>query len=188
LAEGTPEDTALMTTDFSNLRNNGIADDDMQKHFKSLVLKRIPSISLPLFGLAANTTANVDHGKAAKLTMVNKGSHSVFIEIHHGEKTVYVRKTTVVWLLQEGEWVSADRLFQVRTRQPRAVSSTKTMHIAQIDTSDPIVCDNISIGNVCVFKFSMREWKVGIKSLEFCILFRKIQVLPGLLQNNISFF
>jgi len=56
---------------------------------------------LPLFDLAANTTTNVDHGKAAKLTMVNKGGYSVFAEIQHGGKTVYVRKTTVVWLLQE---------------------------------------------------------------------------------------
>ena len=169
LADGTPEDTAVMNTDFSSLRSSGIVHGDMQKHFddsKSLVLKKMPSISLPLFDVATTaTTVNDDHEQAAKLTMVNKNGHSLFVQIQRGEKTVYIRKTTVIWLLQEGEWVPSDRLFRVRAKQPHAFSTTKSTCIMQGkmqgDTFDPTVSQTISVGNVCVFKFSANEWKIG---------------------------
>jgi len=31
----------------------------------------------------------------------------------------------------------------------------------QGDASDPTVSQNISVGNVCIFKLSMNEWKIG---------------------------
>jgi len=39
---------------------------------------------------------------------------SLFIEIVTDDKTFLIRKSTAVWLLQEGERVSSDRLFRVR--------------------------------------------------------------------------
>ena len=33
-------------------------------------------------------------------------------------QSIFIRKTTAVWLLQEGERVSTDRLFRVRHKQP----------------------------------------------------------------------
>ena len=38
---------------------------------------------------------------------------------------VYIRKTTVLWLLQEGERVSSDRLFRVRATQPYDTSTSQ---------------------------------------------------------------
>ena len=47
-----------------------------------------------------------------------KYKHCNFVEIECGDKTVFIHKTTAVWLLQEGERVSANRLFRVRSKQP----------------------------------------------------------------------
>ena len=48
------------------------------------------------------------------------------------DKTVYIRKTTAIWLLQQGEMVSTD-LFRVRKTQPYHTtdSETKTSAILQ---------------------------------------------------------
>ena len=175
LAGNIPEDTEDMATDISVLKSNGIIDNSIQKHFneaKHVMLKQIPNTSLPLFDVATNTTAYNE--KPAKLTMINRSGHSVFVRIQYGDKMVYVRKTTIVWLLQEGERVSADRLFRVRAKQPYAVSTTQAMNNAQNATSDPTVSETISVGNICacfqVFSNSMEDWK----NLKLCLLFRKV--------------
>ena len=41
-----------------------------------------------------------------------------FLEINHNGKRMFIHKTTAIWLFQEGERVSADRLFQVQEIQP----------------------------------------------------------------------
>ena len=43
---------------------------------------------------------------------------SRFVEVSHVGRTIYIHKTTAVWLFQEGERVSSDRLFRVREKQP----------------------------------------------------------------------
>ena len=58
------------------------------------------------------------------------------------------KKTTAVWLLQEGERVSSDRLFCVREKQSfalPAVSTTKVICVLQNGAGTPTVCDSISI-------------------------------------------
>ena len=41
-----------------------------------------------------------------------------FIEVKHHDKIFHIYKLTAVWLFQECERVSADRLFRVRSKQP----------------------------------------------------------------------
>lgn len=41
-----------------------------------------------------------------------------FIEVKHKGETIFLRKTTIAWLFQEGERVCSDRLFRVRAKQP----------------------------------------------------------------------
>ena len=36
------------------------------------------------------------------------------MEVHCNKRTVYIHKTSAVWLLQENERVSADRMFRAR--------------------------------------------------------------------------
>ena len=74
---------------------------------------------------------------------------------------VYIRKTTVLWLLQEGERVSSDRLFRVRATQPYDTSTSQL----QPSTHDmnlrlPKISDEAEVGDMCVFD---REngWMIG---------------------------
>ena len=51
--------------------------------------------------------------KKEKLLMKNSKK---FLEVEHNGKSIYLRKTTVAWLFQEGERVCSDRLFRVRVK------------------------------------------------------------------------
>lgn len=46
-----------------------------------------------------------------------KHKHCHFVEVPCGDKTVFIYKRTAVWLLQEAERISTDRLFRVRCKQ-----------------------------------------------------------------------
>ena len=50
---------------------------------------------------------------------------SPFLEVKHENYSIFIRKTTVLWLLQESERVSNDRLFCIREKQPFSSESTK---------------------------------------------------------------
>ena len=45
------------------------------------------------------------------------------LEIEHNGKRMFIHKMTAVWLFQEGERVSAGRLFRVREIQPYTTNS-----------------------------------------------------------------
>ena len=74
-----------------------------------------------------------------------------FIEIIHNGESVFVRKTTLVWLFQEGERISNDRLFRIRLKQP--FNKTLQDDASQSeDSSLPVVNEHISLGDICVFR------------------------------------
>ena len=57
-------------------------------------------------------------------------------------QNIFIRKTTAVWLLQEGERVSTDRLFRVRQKQPYSTNvycctNTSTNSTNNIGTTIP---------------------------------------------------
>jgi len=47
----------------------------------------------------------------------------------------FIQKTTTIWLLQEGECVSTDRLFQVRSKQPYSSDITTEISTATTKTN-----------------------------------------------------
>ena len=57
-----------------------------------------------------------------------------YVEILHKGKTVYINKTTAVWLLQEGEIESSDLLFRVRNMQPFSTEPHLQKHTALCTT------------------------------------------------------
>ena len=86
------------------------------------------------------------------------------------DKTVYIRKTTAIWLLQQGEMVSTDRLFRVRKTQPyhTTASETKTSAILQ-----PTAQTSIEVGDMCVFlKAGTTKWRIG-RVLKFAYYMAK---------------
>ena len=96
------------------------------------------------------------------------------LEIVHNGKRMFIHKTTVVWLFQEGERVSADRLFRVREIQPYTTNS-KVISSSQASSSTiaarlPV----LEVGNVCVFlkKRGDSIWQIG-RVLQFAYYLEK---------------
>ena len=92
------------------------------------------------------------------------------MEVNHNDKVFHIRKTTAVWLFQECERVSTDRLFRVRSKQPY-LSNFKPDSLPSKSSSEqgtvlPRKLEVVRIGDVCVFQ-SQNEWKIG-KILQFC--------------------
>ena len=87
-----------------------------------------------------------------------------FIEIIHNDESIFIRKSTLVWLFQEGERVSSDRLFRVRSTQPyNKTLQTITKHSR--DFKLPKTDEQVSLGDLCVFKNTTinhsNQWKIG---------------------------
>ena len=88
------QDTEDVAPSIQQRAGAGIIDGDLNTHLMSLhsaAFKQLPSTDLPL--------------------MNTKSKYCLYVEIHHKGKTLYIHKTTAVWLFQEGERVSTDWLF-----------------------------------------------------------------------------
>ena len=94
--------------------------------------------------------------------MYQKKSHSPYVEVCYGQRNVYINKTTVVRLLQEGETISADWHFCVRNKQSFSSSSDKPV-CSSSDLSDnssnPVVSETLSVGDTCFFTFHQHNGK-----------------------------
>ena len=80
----------------------------------------------------------------------SKVKFSPFVEvITSSNKAILIRKTTALWLLQEGERISSDRLFRVRCKQPYShnlsdiqKANYKPIVIDDTPSSDVVVIDD----------------------------------------------
>ena len=77
-------------------------------------------------------------------------SFTPFVEVYKGESTIFIRKTTAVWLFQESERVSSDRLFRVRDKQPYSSDSVVSGQAIQKTSEIPVTTDTIQVGNLCL--------------------------------------
>ena len=103
-----PED---VVSDISQLTSVGIIGNDLSNHLATLhksTFKRLSDSSLPMF--------EVKDVVSNKKSTYSK--HCPYVEVRYNSMTLCINKTTAVWLLQEGERVSSDRLFRVRHKQP----------------------------------------------------------------------
>ena len=73
--------------------------------------------------------------------------------------------------MQEGERISSDRLFRVRSKQPFATHVYNQTN-KQKDGVKPLICATINIGDVCVFRHSEKEWRIG-RVLQFSYFLEK---------------
>ena len=111
--EGCDADVQEISHNLENISEHNLLDDTLSKklkeHHKSL-FKRLSSSTIPIYE-CVDTQNNKDKKHQKKI--------SPFLEIRtHNDQIVYIRKTTAIWLLQEGERVSIDRIFRVRHKQP----------------------------------------------------------------------
>ena len=107
--------------------------------------------SLPLYKSTITTTKSKERGQ--------------FLQIDYNGHPMYIRKSTTVWLFNEGERLSSDRLIRVRDSQPFNVLTTE--HVQD----DLHVAETISTGDMCVFAIN-EDLKIG-RVLQFAYLTEK---------------
>ena len=92
---------------------------------------------------------------------------SPFVKVNlYSGVQVFIRKTTVMWLFQEGERVSSDHLFCVRATQPFSSETTKHEQKSEDrETVIPLVKKDVKVGEICAFMHG-EKWSVG-KVLQF---------------------
>ena len=96
------------------------------------------------------------------LKKLEKKPFSPYVEVSLNDHTFSIRKTTAIWLLQENERVSSDRLFRVREKQPFASTSQSLM---QISCANPVMLATLTVGDLCLFKLTT-DWQLG-RILQF---------------------
>ena len=97
-----------------------------------------------------------------------KSLQKKFSQINSDKETpLYIRKSTAVWLFQEGERVLSDRLFRVRVAQPFSSSTSKCESDSEVtDGEVPFVATQLKTGYLGVFKSiyytsSSNNWNIG---------------------------
>ena len=99
-----------VSTGITQLSDAKLIDKTMADHLKSLhaaPFRKISSSGLPVYEIEVASSTKKSH----------KSKFCPFVEVSHNKKKVFIHKTTAVWLLQEGERVSTDRLFHVKAMQ-----------------------------------------------------------------------
>ena len=134
--------------------------------------------TLPMYKL------HVDAGKEGK----GENSHCEkslvkrtrkYVEVHHNGESIFVKKSTLAWLFQEGERVSSDRLFRVRNIQPYS-TSVQRIPSKIVDTNAdlhvPIVQESVMLGSICAFidPSGTAGWSLG-RILQFSHYQKKLK-------------
>lgn len=139
----------------NKLEKEGFVEKDLKNRLVDLhssTFKKLSGTGLPLYDIEQS---NNKSGATSKFCP--------YVKISHNDKDLFIHKTTAVWLLQEGERVSSDRLFRVREKQPLVKNhDPKVCHFSGVN---PVVCNTIEVGNICVFK-NAESWRIG-KVLQF---------------------
>ena len=104
--------------------------------------KKVENSALRIYELQTNSSSK----------NLPKHKHFNFVEVECGDKSVFIHKTTAVWILQ-GERVSADRLLRVRSKQP-FTTECRVTNIPKVSLTHvhPIIHLTITVGDVCIFQ------------------------------------
>ena len=142
--------------DVSSMQKAGLVEDEVLEKLQSRKMKQTSSSTISMYSAEVMDGENESPKK-----------HSEFVQVSHNGKAVFIRKTTAIWLFQEYERVSSDRLFRVRMKQPNSSESHVNLPKASDANHLPARCEAINIGDICVFQnTSCSEWKLG-KVLRF---------------------
>ena len=159
------ESASEIEEDVKNLSKNELISSQAVSNIQQM-FKRMPGFKSAISIFCAKEKTNRGTEKDIK-----KGNHSPFVEVKisniNFKDPIYVRKSTAVWLFQEGERVSSDRLLRVRSNQLFSSVTTKgANHQDKSIVHDglPDVNSKIEVGELCVFRYSTStesQWKIG---------------------------
>lgn len=143
--------------DVIKLHENAIVDGEVKQKAKSLKASLIFERDKTSTGVTKYKKKDEDENEL----------HSQFLQVKSASgKIVYIRKRTAIWLLQDTERVSSDRLFRVRAQQPHqpkeATIKTSAIVPIHMNARQPILAEHIVIGDVCAFTLeSTHHFKIG---------------------------
>ena len=103
----------------------------LQKTKDILPVRKIQSDTIPMFTLMEHSSLN--------LGCLNSKAFTPYVEVKVKGSTILIRKTTAIWLFQETERVSADRLFRVRLKQPYSSMCSLDPKAVFVSTLNPAV-------------------------------------------------
>ena len=152
------EDLKDIVSDLEKLHANNAIESARLKKGQSMARKaRKVNIDIPSVGIP--TYQNV--------TTEQESNNSLFVPVVVEGRSIFIRKKTAVWLLNDGERVSSDRIFRVRSKQPNESKETIKLSTIMSDPVEnkPIVSNHVVIGDFCVF-YDGTVPKIG-KVLQF---------------------
>ena len=120
--DSTSEESIHISDDIGAFIESGCIDSTLQERLeqkkKRLAFQRLPSSTIPMY-----QCVEVQNDNQKKSVRAGQSKFNPFVEVlTHNHKSVLIRKTTALWLLQEGERLSPDRIFRVRSKQPYSES------------------------------------------------------------------
>ncbi len=150
-----------------------LVDDVQILHEKKAIDNTVKEKALQLKKVFEKTAGGIDCGiptykKREKSIAELDNVTSQFVKVKidgKEEEDVYLRKRTVVWLLQDGERLSADRLMRVREKQPFTTDPHQktTAKLPQSNSDIPYTANCIVIGD-CVYSSPTK----GSRLVGFC--------------------
>ena len=151
------EDTSIhecvqVSEDLISMIENNIIDSDLQQKMnqqQKIFYKQLPSSTIPMYQQVEKPDDSKETEKLKGISTVKKFNPFVEVKISSNKK-ILICKTTALWLLQEGERISADRLFRVRCKQPfsdnlsdiKASQKDKPVIIADSPPIDVVLIDD----------------------------------------------
>ena len=131
---------------------NNIIDSALQQKMnqqQKIFYKQLPSSTIPMYQQVEKPDDSKETEKLKSISTVKKFNPFVEVKTSNNRK-ILIRKTTALWLLQEGERISADRLFRVRCKQPfsdnlsdiKASQKDKPVIIADSPPTDVVLIDD----------------------------------------------
>jgi len=101
------DECAEILNEIDELKDAKVIEDQLHKKLhQSISFSRIKSETIPMYVQNDSTKDNsTDNKKLLK--------HSTLVKVLYNGKKMYIHKSTAVWIFQEGERLSSDRLIRV---------------------------------------------------------------------------
>ena len=151
------DDLVEVEKDLQSISKEGIAElkisEKLGKFKKSLTPIKLNS-AMPCYAFTSSYRNAEEVGKKQFLP---------YVEVSLNDRSFSIRNTTAIWLLQESERVSSDRLFRVREKQP---FSSTLQSLMQVSCANPVMLATLTLGDLCLFKLTIDNWKLG-RILQF---------------------
>ncbi len=170
---GTTLDPESIASEIAEIVNEKIIEKDLGDRLKAAHNSSFKRLASKEVNISTFTKAKDDQDLEAKgrgdleakrKAKCSKNKHCRFVEVTQNKKTVYVSKTTAVWLLQEGERVPIDRLFRVRKNQPYTCDAKPD--VRHVSNTVPKISECLNVGDICVFSRPQGMWQIG-RVLQF---------------------